>query len=78
MEKIRTLAKGENTVNKIVLASLLGTAVMFAGQTPAASSKAQTNSSTPATTTKVKKHHHKKGTKAPASTTSTAKPTAKQ
>ena len=59
-------------MNKIVLASLLGAAVMFAGQAPAASTKAQTNSSQPATTTKVKKHHKKSKT-APAS-----KPTAKQ
>lgn len=65
-------------MNKIVLASLLGAAVMFAGQAPAAS-KAQTSSQpAPATTTKVKKHH-KKHTKAPVSTTSaTSKPAAKQ
>lgn len=65
-------------MNKIVLASLLGAAVMFAGQAPAASNKAQTSSQpAPATTTKVKKHH-KKHTKAPASTTSaTSKPVAK-
>jgi hypothetical protein len=68
-------------MTKFVLASLLGAAVMFAGQAPATPSKAQTPSSqpAPATTTKVKKHHHKKGTKAPVSTTSTnSKPVAKQ
>ena len=65
-------------MKKIVLASLLGAAVMFAGQAPAAANKAQTNSSQPATTTKVKKHH-KKGRKAPVSKTSaTNKPAAKQ
>ena len=65
-------------MNKLVLASLLGAAVMFAGQTPAASSKAQTNSPAPATTTKVKKHHKKSKT-APVSTPSaTSKSTAKQ
>ena len=61
-------------MTKFVLASLLGAAVMFAGQAPAASSKAQTSSSQPATNTKVKKHH-KKGKKAPVSTTNaTSKP----
>ena len=68
-------------MNKIVLASLLGAAVMFAGQAPATQSKAQTNSSqpAPATTTKVKKHHKKSKT-APATTTSatSSKPAAKQ
>ena len=68
-------------MNKIVLASLLGAAVMFAGQAPAATSKAPTNSSqpAPATTTKVKKHHKKTKT-APVSTTSatSSKPAAKQ
>jgi hypothetical protein len=66
-------------MNKFVLASLLGAAVMFAGQAPATSSKAQTSSQpAPATTTKVKKHH-KKGKKAPVSTTSAnSKPAAKQ
>ncbi len=68
-------------MNKIVLASLLGAAVMFAGQAPATQSKAQTNSSqpAPATTTKVKKHH-KKTKAAPVTTTSsaTSKPAAKQ
>lgn len=66
-------------MTKFVLASLLGAAVMFAGQAPATSSKAQTSSQpAPATTTKVKKHH-KKGKKAPVSTTSTnSKPAAKQ
>ena len=65
-------------MNKIVLASLLGAAVMFAGQAPATSTKAQTNSSQPATNSKVKKHH-KKGKKAPAVTTNaTSKPAAKQ
>jgi hypothetical protein len=42
---------------------------MFAGQAPAASSKAQTSSSQPGTITKAKKHH-KKGKKAPVSATS--------
>jgi hypothetical protein len=67
-------------MNKFVLASLLGAAVMFAGQAPATPSKAQTPASqpAPATTTKVKKHH-KKGKKAPVSTTSAnSKPVAKQ
>ncbi len=68
-------------MNKFVLASLLGTAVMFAGQAPATSSKAQTSPSaaTPATTSKVKKHHKKTKT-APATSTSatSSKPAAKQ
>ncbi|HWY49146.1 MAG TPA: hypothetical protein VNX70_17295 [Bryobacteraceae bacterium] len=67
-------------MNKFVLASLLGAAVMFAGQAPATSSKAQTNSSQPATaTTKVKKHHKKNKTAPAASTSATpSKPVAKQ
>ena len=67
-------------MNKIVLASLLGTAVMFAGQAPATSSKAQTNSSqpAPATTTKVKKHHKKVKTAPVSPASATSKPAAKQ
>ena len=70
-------------MNKFVLASLLGAAVMFAGQAPATSSKAQTSSqpaaTAPATTSKVKKHHKKNKT-APATSTSatSSKPAAKQ
>ena len=67
-------------MNKFVLASLLGAAVMFAGQAPATSSKAQTSpATTPATTSKVKKHHKKTKTAPVTSTSATSsKPTAKQ
>ena len=66
-------------MNKFVLASLLGAAVMFAGQAPATSGKAQTNSSQPATTTKVKKHHKKAKTAPVTSSSATSsKPAAKQ
>jgi hypothetical protein len=65
-------------MNKFVLASLLGAAVMFAGQAPATSGTAPA-SSQPAATTKVKKHHKKTKT-APATSTSAtpSKPAAKQ
>ena len=61
-------------MNKFVLASLLGAAVMFAGQAPATPSKAQTPASqpAPATTTKVKKHHKKAVKKSTADKTSAA------
>jgi hypothetical protein len=66
-------------MNKFVLASLLGAAVMFAGQAPATPSKAQTSSQpAPATTTKVKKHHKKVKTAPATSTNATSKPAAKQ
>jgi hypothetical protein len=66
-------------MNKFVLASLLGAAVMFAGQAPATSSKAQTSSQpAPATTTKAKKHHKKVKTAPATSTNATSKPAAKQ
>jgi hypothetical protein len=67
-------------MNKFVLASLLGAAVMFAGQAPATPSKAQTPASqpAPATTTKVKKHHKKVKAAPATSTNATSKPAAKQ
>jgi hypothetical protein len=65
-------------MNKIVLASLLGAAVMFAGQAPAASNKTQTPPSQPAPVTKVKKHHKKVKTAPVSTTNSSAKPVAKQ